>query len=110
MPELEDVNDDTVFTEVPVVDPNKTVTNWVGIVTAVTSFIVLMAKAFGVPFTEADMEMLMSAAGVLVGLFVFTKNRWYTAEATAPTAVKKGLKLKVKKPRVARKAPAKRSK
>ena len=88
--------DDNLVVEVPVVDPNKTVQNVVSVTTVVVSVIMLLANRFSIPLSEGDIATLMSAGGVIVGVFMWLKNRYWDDSVTMSTATRKGLKLRLK--------------
>jgi uncharacterized protein (TIGR02594 family) len=85
----------TLITEVPVLNPNTTVSNAVGIGAAVTPLLLWLSQYFEVPLTADNIAVVMSAVSVLTGVFLWAKNRWFTAEATTTTAELKGLPIRM---------------
>jgi uncharacterized protein (TIGR02594 family) len=80
--------------EVPVVNPNSTAANGVGILAAITPIVLWLAQYYGLPLTPADISAIVSGMMVLVGIFIWTKNRYFTAEATVTSANLKGLRVR----------------
>lgn len=86
-----------IVAEVPVVDPNGTAANWVGLSAALSPILLWLAHYYGVPLTPEGAAAIFGGIAVLTGIFTFVKNRWYDASVTLSSAEHHGLKMIAKK-------------